>query len=189
MDSKNAHSTVLKGPQLMNSSFVLNSIPASGSGKTCLPWACAATLGCGAPERRRSKSGEPRADSEASQKRSVSLIKVCYKMIGQQRLCVPDDTTSRPSKPTTFSSPHYLLGIFISGAALLPKEDQKARWKNKSRRHPTKFNSIQKWNKNCLQTQIPPEYHYFSVITSGKCWSRKRLGRDPAVYTIPIHIF
>jgi hypothetical protein len=58
--------------------------------------------------------------------------------------CVPDDTTSRPSKPTTFSSPHYLLGIFISGAALLPKEDQKARWKNKSRRHPTKFNSIQK---------------------------------------------
>lgn len=50
MDSKNAHSTVLKGPQLMNSSFVLNSIPASGSGKTCLPWVCAATLGGGAPE-------------------------------------------------------------------------------------------------------------------------------------------
>lgn len=56
MDSKNAHSTVLKGPQLMNSSFVLNSIPASGSGKTCLPWVCAATLGGGAPGRRRSKS-------------------------------------------------------------------------------------------------------------------------------------
>lgn len=50
MDSKNAHSTALKGPQLMNSSFVLNSIPASGSGKTCLPWVCAATLGGGAPE-------------------------------------------------------------------------------------------------------------------------------------------
>lgn len=97
MDSKNAHSTVLKGPQLMNSFFVLNSIPASGSGKTCLPWVCAATLGSGAPERRRSKSGEPRADSEASQKRSVSLIKACYKTIGQRRLCVPDDTTSRPS--------------------------------------------------------------------------------------------
>lgn len=84
MDSKNAHSTFLKGPQLMNSSFVLNSIPASGSGKTCLPWVCAATLGGGAPEQRRSKSGEPQADSEASQKRSVSLIKVCYKTIGQK---------------------------------------------------------------------------------------------------------
>jgi len=84
MDSMNAHSTVLKGPQLMNSSFVLNSIPASGSGKTCLPWVCAATLGGGAPKQRRSKSGEPRADSEASQKRSVSLIKVCYKTIGQK---------------------------------------------------------------------------------------------------------
>jgi hypothetical protein len=54
---------------------------------------------------------------------------------------VPDDTTSRPSKPTTLSSPHYLLGIFISGAALLPKEDQKARWKTNP--EGTRRNSIQ----------------------------------------------
>lgn len=189
MDSKNAHSTVLKGPQLMNSSFVLNSIPASGSGKTCLPWVCAATLGGGAPEQRRSKSGEPQADSEASQKRSVSLIKVCYKTIGQKAF-----VCARWHDFPTVQTNNILLSALLArhihfGCSVAAQRRPKGQMENKSRRHPTKFNSIQKWNKNCLQTQIPPEYHYFSVTTSGKCWSRKRLGRDPAVYTIPIHIF